>query len=172
MLLTANVAAGILLLMLIVAGVVRFKLAKIDRPAPDSQGVNPVSNMELLLKQNNLIAAKIAELSAKRDKITEIFEGDNTSDWGGILDDIRQRTPVALCITRLSCPGALSFEVEGQSLSYKAVHLFADMLGRSEFVESATVASTNRNRRVEGLIAYTINCILADNKGLTADVDG
>jgi len=172
MLLTANVAAGILLLMLIIAGVVRIKLAKIDRPGPDLQQVNPVTNMELLLKRSNLIDAKIAELSTKRTKISEFFEGDNTSNWAGILDDIRYKTPVTLCITRLSCPRASSLEIDGQSLSYRAVHLFADLLGQSEFIKSATVAATNRNRRVEGLIAYSIKCCLADNKGLPDDVDG
>ena len=172
MLLTANVAAGILLLMLIIAGVVRIKLAKIVRPAPDSQHVNPITNMESLLKRNNLIGAKITELSTKRAKISEIFEGDNTNNWAGILDDIRYKTPVTLCITRLSCPRALSLEIDGQSLSYRSVHLFADLLKQSEFIKSATVAATNRNNRVEGLIAYSINCRLADNRGLPADVDG
>jgi len=125
-----------------------------------------------LLKRNNLIGAKITELSTKRAKISEIFEGDNTNNWAGILDDIRYKTPVTLCITRLSCPRALSLEIDGQSLSYRSVHLFADLLKQSEFIKSATVAATNRNNRVEGLIAYSINCRLADNRGLPADVDG
>lgn len=172
MLVTANVAAGILLLMLLIAGVVRIQLAKISRPTPDSQHVDPITNMELLLKRNNLIGAKITELSTKRAKISEIFEGDNTSNWAGILDDIRYRTPVTLCITRLNCPRALSLEIDGQSLSYRSVHLFADLLGQSEFIKSATVAATNRNRQIEGLISYSINCMLADNRGLPADVDG
>ncbi|RKY08669.1 MAG: hypothetical protein DRP65_08830 [Planctomycetota bacterium] len=172
MLITANVVAAILLLMIIIAGVVRIKLSKIAPSGPEARQIDPITNMELLLKRKNVIDAKITELSTKRDKISEIFEGDNTGNWAGILDDIRRRTPITLCITRLSCPGALSLEIDGQSLSYRSVHLFADLLGQSEFVDSATVASTNRNRRVEGLISYSINCILTDNRGLPADVEG
>lgn len=172
MLITANVAAGILLLMIIIAGAVRIKLSKIDRPAPDSQHIDPIANMELLLRRKNLTDAKITELSTKKAKISEIFEGDNTNNWAGILDDMRRRTPVTLYITRLSCPRALSLEIDGQSLSYRSVHLFADLLGQSEFIKSATVAATNRNRQIEGLISYSINCMLADNRGLPADVEG
>jgi len=172
MLITANVVAGILLLMIIIAGGVRMKLSKIVPSGPEAQQIDPIANMELLLKRKNVIDAKITELSTKKEKISEIFEGDNTSNWAGILDDLRRRTPVTLCITRLSCPRALSLEIDGQSLSYRSVHLFADMLNQSEFVDSATVASTNRNRRIEGLISYSINCILTDNRGLPADAEG
>jgi Tfp pilus assembly protein PilN len=172
MLLTANVAAGILLLMLLIAGVVRVKLAKIGDPILDSKQANPVASMELLLERKNLIDAKIAELSAKRAKISEIFEGDNTSNWSEILDDIRYRMPVTLCITRLSCPKGSSLEIDGESLSYRAAHLFAELLGKSEFIKSAAVAVTNQNSQVEGLISYSINCELADRKGITANVDG
>jgi len=171
-LITANAAAIILLFMLITAGIVRFKLAQIRRSIPQAQQGDPVENMERLLRRQNIIKAKVTELSAKSAQINEIFEGDSISNWAGILDDLRYRVPTTLCVTQLSCPKGLSFEIEGQSLSYRSVHLFAEQLGRSEFIKSATVAETNRNPRVEGLIAYLINCELADNRGPQEDADG
>jgi Tfp pilus assembly protein PilN len=171
-LITANAAAIILLFMFITAGIVKFKLAQIRRSIPQAQLGDPIENMERLLRQRNIIEAKVTELSAKSAQINEIFEGDSISNWAGILDDLRYRVPTALCVTQLSCPKGLSIEIEGQSLSYRAVHLFAEQLGRSEFIKSATVAETNKNSRVEGLIAYLINCELAGNRGLQDDADG
>jgi Tfp pilus assembly protein PilN len=171
-LITANAAAIILLFMLVTAGIVRVKLGQTRRSIPQTQQGDPIENMEWLLKQQNIVEAKVAELSAKSAQINEIFEGDSISNWAGILDDLRYRMPATLCITSLSCPKGLSFEIEGQSLSYRSVHLFAELLVQSEFVKSATVAETNKNPRVEGLIAYLINCELADNKGLLPDADG
>ncbi len=171
-LVTANIAAIILLFMLITAGIVRIRLKQVQPSSPQSQYNNPAENMEWLLTRKKLIDTKVAELSTKRAKIDEIFEDDTISNWAGILDDIRYRTPATLCITRLSCLKGSTLEIDGQSLSYRAAHLFAELLGQSEFINSATVTETNRDRRAEGLIAYSINCELVNNRGLPADVDG
>jgi Tfp pilus assembly protein PilN len=171
-LITANAAAVVLLFMFITAGIVRFKLSQIRRSIPQSQQGDPVENMERLLKQRSIVDAKVTELSVKSEKINKIFEGDSISNWADILDDLRLRVPSPLYITQLSCPKGLNLEIEGQSLSYRSVHLFAELLGQSEFIKSATVAETNQNTRVEGLIAYLINCELADNKGAQEDADG
>ena len=98
-LITANVAAVILLFMLITVGVVRVKLARTEGAVPQAQGANSVESMEQLLRQQNLIDARVAELSEKKAEINQIFEDENVRSWGGILDDIRRRTPTTVCIT-------------------------------------------------------------------------
>ncbi|MHC4325178.1 MAG: pilus assembly protein PilM [Planctomycetota bacterium] len=171
-LVTANIAAIILLFMLITAGIVRIRLNQVQPLSPQSQYNNPAESMEWLLTRKKLIDTKVAELSTKKAKIDEIFDGEAITNWAGILDDIRYRTPAALYITRLSCSKGPTLEIDGQSLSYRAAHLFAELLGQSEFIKSATITETNKNHRAEGLIVYSINCELVDNRGLPADVDG
>jgi hypothetical protein len=50
--------------------------------------------------------------------------------------------------------------LEGQALSYEAVHLFVDMLNAGEYIESASLTGTKRDNRSGGLLRYSINCSL------------
>ncbi|MHC5060840.1 MAG: pilus assembly protein PilM [Planctomycetota bacterium] len=171
-LVTANIAAVILLVMLVSAGIVRVRLNHIQGPSLQLQQNDPAENMESLVAQKKSADTRIEELSLKKVNIDELFKGNNIIDWGRVLDDIRHKTPADLYLTRLSCTKGLSLAIEGQSLSYSSAHLFAETLSQSEFFKAATVTGTNKNRRDEGLITYSINCELIDNRELTADVDG
>ena len=61
--------------------------------------------------------------------------------------------------------------LEGQALSYKSIHLFADLLGQSEYINAATVSGTNKSNHTEVLITYSIHCELPDERGEQVDVN-
>ena len=49
--------------------------------------------------------------------------------------------------------------IEGQSLSNESVHLFADMLGKSDFISSANLSGVEKDDRT-GMVSYSIICSL------------
>ena len=86
-------------------------------------------------------------------------------DYSKLLDDIRQRTPRALCITSLFGDENSRVRIEGRSLSYEAVNLFVDLLGKSELIDSATLIGTEKDESLAGFISYSVACSLTKREG-------
>ena len=55
--------------------------------------------------------------------------------------------------------------IKGWSVSYEAVRLFVDMLGKSEYIVSADLVGAEKDEGVDGLISYSIDCSLATFEG-------
>lgn len=171
-LITANLAAAVLLFMIIAGGVVRAQLVK-TQTAMEERKKNTLEGegIEHLLRQQHTMNSMIADLKEKRASVAGIFEDDNISLWAGILDEIRQVTPKTLYITRLAFADGSKIVIEGNALSFKSIHIFGELLGQAKFMESARVIETNKNYEVEGLVAYSIECVLAGRKGATANAE-
>ncbi len=54
--------------------------------------------------------------------------------------------------------------LEGLSLSYEAVHLFVDMLNKSEHIDSASLIEAEKDNKTGGLVRYAIECSLSPQK--------
>jgi len=80
--------------------------------------------------------------------------------WGQILNDIRFAIPKTARITNLSSSSNSKILLEGQAFSYEAVHLFVDMLNAGEYIESASLIGTQKDKESGGLVRYSINCSL------------
>jgi len=157
---TANIVAIILLAMFIVAGVVKHKLSEADQVMQKKRLSEGSDNIEQLLQRQGTMNTKFAYLNEQRAKIGDSFKGNNVRYWAEILDDVRQRIPRTLYITRLACFDNKKIVMEGNAISFKSIHVFAEMLGKSKFIESAAVSGTNKNSAIDGLVAYSINCVL------------
>ena len=171
-LITANLAAVVLLFMIVAGGVVRAQLVKTQAAMEErKKNTTEGEGIEHLLKQQYTMNSQITHLKEKRASVAGVFEDDNISLWAGILDEIRQVTPKTLYITRLAFADGSKILIEGNALSFKSIHIFGELLGQAKFMESARVIETNKNYDVEGLVAYSIECILADRKGATVNAE-
>jgi hypothetical protein len=54
--------------------------------------------------------------------------------------------------------------IEGLAMSYESIHLFVNMLNKSEYIEEASLAGTEKKAEEGGFIKYSIKCILAQKK--------
>ena len=93
-----------------------------------------------------------------------IFENNRLIKWPDVLDEIRKKVPATLYITRLAAVDTGGLVIEGNALSFKSIHMFAELLENSEYFESAVVAQTQKNPQVNGLVAYSIACTLNTNQ--------
>jgi Tfp pilus assembly protein PilN len=170
-LITANIAAAILLCMFIMAGFVRAQLDKAERAITKDKQSDPTGNIEQLLSGQRSLNEQIAYFSGKINRMNAIFEDDSIDNWPELLNDIRNKTPESVYITEMSCENGTTILVKGNALSFNSIQIFAELLCQAKSVESATVTERNKNHEIDGLVSYTINCILASTEEPQTDAD-
>ena len=170
-LITANLAAAILLCMFIAAGFVRAQLDKTERTITEDKQSDPTGNIEQLLSRQRSLNEQIAHFSGKIKGMNAIFDDNSIDNWPEILNDIRSKTPESVYITELSCEDDTTILIKGNALSFNSVQIFAELLCQAKSVESATVTERNKNHEVDGLVSYTINCILASTEEPQTDAE-
>ncbi|MHC4344374.1 MAG: PilN domain-containing protein, partial [Planctomycetota bacterium] len=72
----------------------------------------------------------------------------------------RARTPETVRVTELYGKKDSTIYVGGVSLSYDAVRLFIAVLNKSSYIESASPIQTERDREFDGMVKYSISCVL------------
>lgn len=165
-LLTANLAAVAVLFIFLTAGFVRMQVGRTQTMMERRKMDSPKDSIEQLLSQQRRVNHQISYLSDKKTRMGEIFKGEQTYNWPEILDEIRKNIPATLYITKLTTLGGEGLVIEGNALSFKSIHVFAELLERSACVQSAVVAQTQKNSQVNSMVAYSIACTLSVNQEL------
>jgi Tfp pilus assembly protein PilN len=122
-----------------------------------------LQNTGALVKERVSINEKINVANNKLNQLNEILNSHSDTDWPNLLNDIGKGIPKTVCITSLSGVTNSGMTLKGLALSNEAVYLFADMLNKSEHINSASIAGTKRDKN--GFISYEINCALTPKKG-------
>ena len=163
-LLTANLAAVVVLVMLLATGIVNYRLGKAQAFMAQRASDDSGDNIENLLDRQRAVNEQIASLSGQRSGMGMIYDSDSTGKWADILDDIRKKTPKTLDIRRMRSDGGSNLEMRGSSLKFKSIYQFAELLGESEFIASAAVAETNKDNHVQNIVSYVIKCELVNKE--------
>ena len=164
-LVVANMAAVVLLVTFVCAGILRLQLGQTQKVMEQRKADGADDNIEQLLSDQRHVNIQIAYLSDKKERMREVFENKKYYLWSEILDDIRKKTPATLYITSMSNPESADLVLQGNAVSFKSIHVFAEFLTESRHIESAVVAQTQKNLRVEGMVTYSIACKLAPDEG-------
>jgi len=117
-----------------------------------------------LLEEQKLLESQIELLSQKPEGLRKIINSRPTIDWASILDDVKTRTPGAVRITALCYKRDNAMSIEGLALSYEAARLFVKMLNESDHLSLASLSEATREDSADGLVAYTIDCSLKEEK--------
>ena len=117
-----------------------------------------------LLKEQRFLESQIEQLSQKPDGLMAIINSSQDVDWASILDDIKARTPEAVRITALCYKNDSGMSIEGLALSYEAARLFEKKLNESDHVGLASLREATREDSADGLVTYTIDCSLTEEK--------
>lgn len=171
-LIAGNIAAVIVLLMMLAVGGVALMTEKTNKNIVHMKQTKLLKNTYALLREQRFIDARIKRLSDMPDRLEEILSSHNDIGWPGLLNDIRNGTPGTLRITSLLSKGNSRMSLQGTALSYEAVRLFVNMLNRSEHIGSASLTEAEKDDTESGrLVRYAINCSLTPQKRDTADVN-
>ena len=158
---TANIAIVVLLGMFVSGALIRKSLGKTQYAIEQRKINDPIGNIEALLIRQRRITEQITFFSGKKKGMRKVFDDYSGIKWHDLLHDIRTRTPVALYLTRLSCSENMSIILEGNAISFKSIHVFAELLTQSDYFKAASVAETNKSN-TEGLVAFAIRIELVE----------
>ena len=166
-LITANIIAVILAVMILTVGVLSAALNKKSETIAQLKEDQSQLDTRALLFEQKRVNEQAEGLREKLEKLNGILRSGQVGDWNLILDDIRQATPRSLWITSLTSGRQSKVFIKGRSVSYEAVRLFVDMLGKSEYIASADLVGAEKDPApaagagAGGLISYSIDCSLA-----------
>jgi len=161
-LITANIAAAVLLFMILAILVPDWKIKNLNKSI-GSKEVNLFQDAHTLFGKRASVNKQIDAVSNQINQINGILGSHRDTDWPGLLNDIGKAIPKTACITNLSSGADSAVLLKGLAMSNEAVYWFADRLNKSERINSASIAGTERDSK--GLISYEINCTLAPEKG-------
>ena len=161
-LITANIAAAVLLFMILAILVPDWKIKNLNKSI-GSKEVNLFQDAHTLFGKRASVNKQIDAVSNQIDQIKAILDSHHDTDWPGLLNDIGKAIPKTACITNLSSGASSGMFLKGLAMSNEAVYRFADRLNKSERINSASIAGTERDNK--GFISYEINCTLAPKKG-------
>lgn len=164
-LITANIVAGVLSVMILAAGGLILATKKLDKNIAHKKQTQSLQDIKSLFKEQEWLDGRIKLLSDRANQLNDIFRSRGDVDWLGLLNDIRMATPKTVQITNLFSKDSSTMSLEGLALSYEAVRLFVDMLAISEHIDSASLNETGKDNKNVGLIRYKINCALTTRKG-------
>jgi Tfp pilus assembly protein PilN len=159
-LVTANFAALALLLIIALAGIVRVKVGRTQERMEQRARTNPENSIERLLLKQRRMNSQITYLTDKKARMKQVFAGDKMHNWPEILEDIRKNVPSSLYITGLAMTEDDDLMIEGNATSFKSIHVFAELLTGSSYFRSAVVGRTEKSTSVNGLVTYSIACVL------------
>ncbi len=159
-LVTANIAAVVLLTMFIIGGMVRVKLSATENDLQTIKTANQSENIDHMVARQRTLTQRIERLENQKKNMGEFYDDGNIVMWTDLLDEIRRKTPKSLCIINLGSTDNENLSISGYGLSYKAIHLFADLLRESPYIETVNVAETNKMNQFEGYVTYQLECIL------------
>jgi len=117
-----------------------------------------------LVKEQESLELQIERLSKRPDGLKAMMSSRRAVDWAGILDDVKARTPEAARITALYSKDEAGMTLEGLALSYEAARFFVTKLNESDYISQASLSAATREDSAGGLVTYTIDCSLADEK--------
>jgi len=168
---TANVIAALLLLMILAGGVLGLITKKVNGNIERIKQTKSSQDTLALLKEEELADKQIIRLSEALERMNNITASRRDLLWRDLLNDIKKATPKNVRIIDLFSKGNSAMSLKGLATSYEAVHLFVRMLNKSEYIDSASLVETEKSNEYGGLARYVINCSLLQGKGSLADAD-
>ncbi len=170
-LITGNIIAAVLLIMLLAIGGLMLKVEKLNRNIACKKQQQSLQNISELLKEEQLLESQIRQLTEGPGRLNEILSSRGDSDWLGLLNDLASSAPQTVRVTNLFSKGSSRMLLEGLALSYESVHLFVDMLDKSEHLDSASLIEAEKDKEENGLVRYVISCSLTPKEGKITSVD-
>lgn len=162
-LVTANIIAAVLLIMILAVIWPTWKIKKLNESI-DYKKAHLSQDTLTLVKERASVNKQTDVVSNKLNQINEILSSHRDTDWPGLLNDIGKLIPRTVCITSLSSGAGQGISLKGLALSNEAVYWLVDRLNnKSEHISSASITGTKRDNK--GFINYEISCILAQGRG-------
>jgi len=156
----ANVAAFIFLLMVLAVGFLNIKVEKVNKQIARQKQSLAHNDIAALKDEQTALRDECARISGRLQQLNAAMETAGALKWARIFDEISSATPQDVQITGLSSDDGSRMSLRGRARSHQAIHLFVDTLNECKRIEAVSLVRADKDGREEGLIRYSINCSL------------
>jgi len=163
-LLAANAMAITVLFLVLVNGVLTFAVKKTQTAITEKSRNEQLKQTFSMIHKLDLINQQIKQYSERPADLNKLQSLQRKVDWSNLFNDIRTSTPKTVRIVNLYGNVKNKVIIEGLAISYESIHLFVNMLNRSQYIEEASLAGTEKKQETNGLIKYSINCVLSEKE--------
>jgi Tfp pilus assembly protein PilN len=163
-LVASGAMAIVIAIMMLMTGALSFVTQKIRAGVTEKGLSEQVQQTYDMIHQQDQIKQQIEQLSGKPNGLTRLQSLQQEVDWLNFLNDVRAVTPRTVRITNLSGGARDKVVIEGLAMSYESIHLFVNMLNKSEYIAEASLAGTEKKTEGDGFVKYSINCVLTKKK--------
>jgi Tfp pilus assembly protein PilN len=163
-LVASGAMAIVISLMVLATGALSFVTQKTRAGIKEKGQSEQVQQTYDMIHEQDQIKQQIEQLSGKPNGLAKLQSLQQEVDWLNFLNDVRAVTPRAVRITNLSGGIRDKVVIEGLAMSYESIHLFVNMLNKSEYINEASLAGTEKKAEGDGFVKYSINCVLAKKK--------
>ncbi len=164
-LITVNIVAAILLVMILAISVHIWNVNKLNESTEQKKSRLTQSTRSLVEKRE-LIEEQVKTVSKRLNGINKILDSHHDAYWPGLLSDIAKKRPKTVLITGLTSGDNSQASLKGLAISNEDVYLFMEMLNKSEHIDAAAIVETKKDSDNNGLVSYEIRCSLTARKGV------
>jgi len=160
MLVVANVAAFIFLLMVLAVGFFDMKSGKVNKRIALQKQSLAHTDIVALKDERAALRDECARVSGKIEQLNAAMETARSLKWARIFSEVSFATPQDVQITRLSSGDGSVMSLQGRARSHQAIHLFVDTLNECKRIKAASLLRAEKDGPSGGLVRYSIDCSL------------
>jgi type IV pilus assembly protein PilM len=160
----ANVAALILLGMLLSLHIVTFKANRVRQQIDRTIRGQDVSGTPALVGETRSLDDRIRQAERHIETMQQALDGATAVDWPGTMRAIDDSAPADVRVRRLWSADARNVSLIGSAASYEAARSFAHELGRHEAFDTVSVMNLERQGEHDARIHYEIACHLREKR--------
>jgi hypothetical protein len=167
---TASVATTIFIIALLCNNLMGAQFSKTDTKVENTKQSLLVGEISQLLTEKNQIDLQKADIENRRKFMSEALSRSKYFNWFEILDTIVKKSSGNICITNLTQLKDEKVIIMGKVPSHKYAHDFAIAIANSDHFKSAVISEIKKNSQYNGLIDYTMDCVLNTGRSENNDL--
>ena len=159
----ASFAIAIISAVALIHNMMFIRLAHANDVITDAKSNIKIEQISDMLRQEKDIESRLAAAESFKQSVGSALGRNAVHDWPSILNTLASLSPQDLCIMDIRQIGDNTLVINGKVTSHDSVHIYAGRIGSSDLFESAEVSRIAVDQNYEGLINYTIDCVLKAN---------
>jgi hypothetical protein len=159
---TSKIAAAVLLLLLFLAYGLNTRVNRVRNSTDEYNKAAPQEDIEELLMEKKNLFDQLAAMKIQKDQAAAMIGGYSVGSIAELLDQIRQHTPPAVCMTKLYSSNRGAVEIDGYCPAMEDIQRYARLLETADYVKTAQVRQSETHPRNPNLRSFTIVCTLRE----------
>jgi cell division protein FtsB len=159
---TSKIAAAVLLLILFLAYVLSARAGMIRNDSRKNSKATTQENIEQLLTEKKDLAEQLVKMNKQKEQAEAMMGGYSVGSMAKLLDQIRQRTPAAVRMTRLWYSREGTVGIEGHCPAMEDIQNYARLLETAAYVKTVHVRQSETDPQNLDVRSFAIICTLKD----------